>query len=690
MIDASGLNEIQGLKFMPVKHNKVPIIKGWQSSTDIHDLSKCEAIGLVCGEISGGLEVIDVDQKYSLDGRLFEKYKSAIHSVDSSLLQKLTVQSTKNGGYHLLYRCKTISGNLKLANRPTTDSEKLDTFNKTYNAELKKSTDDKKAKNIAEKARDNDRVRVLLETRGIGGFVVCAPSEGYDFIFGDLQSISEITPEERDTLFSVAMSFNEVVEEIKVPTRTNIHKTIGLSVFDDYNQRGDVLGLLQNNGWKIVNQKGSKTHLLRPGQTTAATSGNFDHEKNWFSVFTTSTEFEPQHAYLPNAVYAFLECGKDFSLASKKLFELGYGERAETKKEAPKQSTRVIQSRVDVDNADLSLFAKPEDYDLYLRQVIDGTLPMGLTTGSPELDKHFLFKEGNMVMINGLSNIGKSEIVWYLMLLAALYHGWRFVVFSSENHIGSFMRRMIQFYWGKPLHGHFAMTPEEYLIAKRFIEAHFTLIKAQEDLYCYKDIINLVKISRKNSMYKGCLIDPYNSLKINLSGFSKINTHEYHYEATSELKSYGQQTKFGWFITHHAVTSALRMRDSEKKYPVAPRDADTEGGGKHINKTDDFITAHRLISHPTEWMITELHVRKIKDTETGGRPTSIDQPVKFERYKGGYAYCEWLEGGQRGVDPVLEWHERMGTSKTKIISATQLWTPYKDDNTPQPMNDIDF
>lgn len=689
-MNAEGLNGIDGLKFMPVRKNKMPVVKKWQVSEDVHDLSNCEGVGLVCGKLSGGLEVIDCDVKYSLDGKLFENYKKKVHEVDQKLLSKLVVQKTVSGGYHILYRCSKIAGNLKLANRPTTEKERKDTYEATYAAELQKSTADDVARKLAQRASDNDKVRVLLETRGEGGYIMCAPSEGYDFIFADLQSISEITTEERDTLFSVAMSFNEVVEEIKVPTRTNIHKTIGLSVFDDYNQRGDVLGLLQNNGWKIVSQKGNKTHLLRPGQTTAATSGNFDHERNWFSVFTTSTEFEPQHAYLPYAVYAVLECGKDFSLASKKLFELGYGERAEVKKEAPKTSTRVIQSRVDVENADLSLFASHKDWDTYLESVIDGTLVVGKTTGSMVLDEHFVWKEADFIMTNGLDNVGKTEMVWWLALLSAMYHGEKWSIFSSENTTGAFMRRMIQLYWGKPLRGQYCMSRDQYLVAKKFIESHFFPIKAQEQLYNYKDIINLNKIAAARFGIRRGMIDPYNSLKIDLSGFSKLNTHEYHYEAISELKSYGQQNGFGWVLNNHAVTSAIRQRDADRKYAVAPRKEDTEGGGKFGNKADTFITFHRLTNHPTEWMNVEVHVRKIKDTETGGRPTPIDAPVRFKRYKGGYAYCELLPEGSPGLDPVEEWHNQMGTGVQKTSPPTQLWTPYKDDGIPQPMNDIDF
>lgn len=680
-MDLQHLHDIPNLQFMPVRSNKLPVVKGWQQSEVKHSLENCEAVGLVCGLLSGGLEVVDCDVKYDLTGKLFENYKRLIHEIDPNLLKKLVVQSTKGGGYHIIYRCSKIEGNLKLANRPTTDEEKAKTYEETYRAELKKSTDDIKAKEIAEKARKNDKVRVLLETRGEGGYIMCFPSAGYQIIHGDYYSITEISPEEREVLHGVARQFNQVVDEI-APPKSVVKKKDGLSPFDDYNERGDVVNLLQEHGWKVVGNKGAKTIFLRPGQTTSQSSGNYDSDKNWFSVFTTSTEFEPCKAYLPYAVYAMLECNNDYSEAAKKLLEQGYGEKKSTKKE-DRPSTRVIPSRIDPEQRDMSKFATPEDYGDYLQQVRDGTLQMGLTTGSPQLDKHFLLKKGNFVHINGIDNTGKTENIWWLELLAAMYHGWKGIIFSSENTIGSFMRRMIQFYWGKPLRGEYSMTQVEYDEAKQFVEKHFLIIKAQEDLYNYKDIINLVKVAQGNGDYQYGMIDPYNSLKIDLSGFSKLNTHEYHYEALSELKAYGQQNNFGWFVTHHAVTSALRLKDADKKYPVAPRKEDTEQGGKVPNKADDFITIHRLTQHPTDWMISEFHIRKIKDTETGGRPTPLDEPVRFERYKGGYAYVEIDREKQRGVDPVYEWHVNRGVYKPANMYVTEgakLWTPYKNDN----------
>jgi len=674
-IDFQNMNNIDGLQFIPVNEKKIPTVKNWQSAITKYDLTNCYGVGLVCGVPSGNVEVIDVDQKYSLDGKLFDNYKRLIQSVDSELLKKLVVQKTKNGGFHMIYRCSKIEGNLKLANRHTTDAEKNETYDKTYGAEVLKGVGDADAINIAKRAKEADKVRVLLETRGLGGQVVCSPTNGYEMIYGDLYSISEITPDERDILHGIARQFNQVFDEISVPKSSKIEKTKGLSPFDDYNERGDVVSLLQNFGWKVIGNKGNKTILLRPGQVTSQSSGNYDHDKKWFSVFTTSTEFETQKAYLPYAVFAKLECKDNFSDAAKKLLDMGYGEKKEIKKEY--QSTRAIPSRISEDENDLSFLAEESDWKPYVDDVRAGNLKMGLTTACPSLDEHFLFKEAFFLMTNGVDNTGKSVFTWYLHLVAAMYHGWKGIIFSSENTIGAFMRKMIQFYWGKPLSGNFAMSDSEYMIARNFIKEHFKIIKAQEDLFNYKDIINMVKKARKKypELNYG-MIDPYNSLKIDLSGFSKLNTHEYHYEALSELKAYGQQTKFGWVINHHAVTAAARAKDGEKKYPLAPNKADTEGGQKVANKADDFITIHRITQHPTDWMVTEVHVRKIKDTETGGRPTSIDTPVKFEMYKGGCAFIERLEMGGYPVDPIHMWHLKQEAKQVEIKFVPPIGKEY--------------
>lgn len=166
------LNDLDGLQFMPVTVKKQPVVKGWQTLFKKHNLINCEAVGLVCGKLSGNVEVIDIDLKYSLDGLLYENYKRLINEINPEIIKKLVIQKTMNGGYHFIYRCEKIEGNLKLASRSTTNDEK----NKTYLEELSKGA----TKEESKKRATNDKVRVLLETRGEGGMIVCYPSKGYE------------------------------------------------------------------------------------------------------------------------------------------------------------------------------------------------------------------------------------------------------------------------------------------------------------------------------------------------------------------------------------------------------------------------------------------------------------------------------------------------------------------------------
>ncbi len=71
-----------------------------------HDL---RGVGIVCGFISGGLEVLDFD-----DGSLFEPWRQQVKSI----VERLPVVETGGGGWHVLFRCYEIGGNVKIACDP--------------------------------------------------------------------------------------------------------------------------------------------------------------------------------------------------------------------------------------------------------------------------------------------------------------------------------------------------------------------------------------------------------------------------------------------------------------------------------------------------------------------------------------------------------------------------------------------
>lgn len=660
------IQNIEGLQIIPINEKKIPLVEKWEQTKTKHDLSKCYGIGLVCGQISGNIEAIDIDLKYDLTKKLFSEFKKTVNEIDADLLKKLVVQKTMSGGYHLVYRCEKNDGNLKLANRFTIETERQVTYEKTYKyqIEVKKSTQEEAVK-VATKARDNDKIRVLFETRGEKGYIAICPTPGYELKYGCFENIQTITPEERQILFSVAYSFNEVLKEFKQPAAIQKKQIKGLKPSEDYNDRGDVVSLLCEYGWTIVGKKGAKILLRRPGDTKAAHSGNYDEEKKWFSVFSTSTEFEAQTPYQPYAVYCLLKCKGDFTLVPKMLYDEGFGDRVNELKD----NNITIPSQIDLSENDLSFLATEADYDDYLHKWRTGTFEMGLSTGIPVLDKHFLFKEGDLVIINGLDNVGKSSLVWYLSMLASVFHGWPWLIFSSENRIGGIVRKLIEFYWSETIE---SMSEEKYKIAKKFVKNNFDIIKCSDKMYNYQDILNMTKLAFSKKKYKGLMIDPYNSLKVDIPSKSKNSTYDYHYEAASVIQLFCKQYNISIYLNCHVGTPGARNKD-KSGYTKAPQKEDTEMGVMFANKADEFLTIHRVTQHETEWMFTEFHVRKVKETETGGKVTFFANPIdlKMVNNLSGFETVPNRSVPYGGFNPIKEFHTRQSINIDATIEPNK-------------------
>jgi len=631
-----------GLSIIPIGEKKLPIGSWKRNQTELIEpsFSSCIGIGIVCGEVSGGVECIDIDQKYSLDGKLFDNYKNLIAQADKNLLKKLVVQSTPSGGYHFVYKCATIEGNKKLANRHTTEAEKLE--------------------------NPKDKIRVLVETRGIGGYFMVAPSDGYKVIYGDLKQISILNALEREILFVCARTLNEVFEAATV--NKNSQKTIleNLSPFEDWNNRGDVLDLLESEGWVVKLQNGAKKLLLRP-QGTGMWSADWNEDKRIFYVFTSSSEFEQNKGYNPTQVLAKLRFNDDFSECAKWLLKEGYGNFTPDKNEKPKKETqKPIEIKATIDETDSHVADESEITD-YLTQWRNGTFVKGLSTGIEGLDKYFLFKRGNFNVVNGIDNIGKSTGMWYLCLLSALFHDWKWLIYSNENRAGAVTKKMIEFYWGLNVR---SQTEAQYNEAYNFVKEHFTII-SNKKMYNYMDLLKITTIENAKKKHDGLLVDPYNSLMISLSENSKLSTHEYHYQAASEMQLYSHKEDTCIYLSCHVITSALREQGK------APKKGDTEGGAKFANKADDFMTFHRLPYDPEKMNEMQIHVRKIKEVETGGGYTPEGQPFIL-RLKAGFAAYE----DEYGFDPIEQWRfrgkEALKGKQEKITYPDKYSTPIKD------------
>jgi len=233
---------------------------------------------------------------------------------------------------HLLIRCSEFGSNDKLARRPATTEELA--------------------------IDPDDKIKVIAETRGEGGFTVEPPSHGkvhpsgrpYVLERGNLASIRSITPEQRDQFLSLIRTFDELPEQEPrtppVPSVNGQHPvgvTLGRAtdfadgpnVIADFNARTTWEELLPQAGWTLVRTGGGVGYWKRPGKSERGHSATTNvRGSDRFCVFSTSTKFKVtdpggglKAGHDRFGFYAAEYHGSDQKGAARELFAQGYGAR---------------------------------------------------------------------------------------------------------------------------------------------------------------------------------------------------------------------------------------------------------------------------------------------------------------------------------------------------------------------------
>jgi Bifunctional DNA primase/polymerase, N-terminal len=269
-------------------------------------------IGIITGAVSGNTEMLEFEGRAVQEGLLSHWVAIMDASGLSELRERLRgwVEQSPTGGYHIHYRVhgKPVAGNTKLARRPATADELA--------------------------ANSKDKIRVLIETRGEGGFVVTAPSNGTTHVSGKpwlrISGMPATTPiltaDEHDALWDICRTLDAMPEPVEA-THEPISGSTGDRPGDDYNSRADWADILVS--WTKVYTQNEVTYWRRPGKNigVSATTGRNDADNLY--VFTTSTEFDDLKPYSKFAAYTLLEHRGDYSAAAKALRAQGYGAESE-------------------------------------------------------------------------------------------------------------------------------------------------------------------------------------------------------------------------------------------------------------------------------------------------------------------------------------------------------------------------
>lgn len=253
-------------------------LHGWFGNGHRHGL------GIVCGAVSGGLEMLELEGQAVTDG-LVDAVDNAMHTAGLGDLWGRIVggycELTPSGGYHLLWRTPAPDGNLKLARRRATPTE-LDTA-------------------------PDEKIKVLIETRGEGGFTIVAPSNGtthptggaWELLTGGFDTIATVTPTERAAVLDVLRQFDRLTGEPASPPPpaprtvdpllTQVQAPDGTRPGDEFDDTHNCHDVLEQAGFTVHHTDKTGTHYTRPGKNrNHGASATVWADNNRCTLFSTS------------------------------------------------------------------------------------------------------------------------------------------------------------------------------------------------------------------------------------------------------------------------------------------------------------------------------------------------------------------------------------------------------------------
>lgn len=321
----------EGVSTIPILANgtKRPAIRWAEYQARIPELGELErwwgngkdyGLAVICGSVSGNLEMTELEGSVALDSDLMLELEQAAASAGLGYvwqgLWSTYAEFTPSGGIHLIYR---------VSDHPVPGNEKI--------------------------AVDPDG-KVRAETRGEGGYVIVAPTSGLCHPSGESWnllgnskpgSIATITWEERQALHQI---LRLVLDASPAPSEATAGlppqvaaspsgslvpygtEGAGPRPGDEWAARTEWSDILEPLGWTLSHRRGEEEFWTRPGKDRRdghSVTVNYAGS-DLLKVFTSSVpELSPDSTYTKFGAYVALRHRGDFKEATKELAKLGFG-----------------------------------------------------------------------------------------------------------------------------------------------------------------------------------------------------------------------------------------------------------------------------------------------------------------------------------------------------------------------------
>jgi len=277
--------------------------------------------------------------------------------------------------------------------------------------------------------------------------------------------------------------------------------------------------------------------------------------------------------------------------------------------------------------------ARPERVKAELLHQFAHGKPMGEPTHWGEWDNHFRWKPGELTVITGHNNQGKSETALQWMLTKSVFDGWKWALYEPENEpVGEVYDQLAHALVGQsvnPLFGN-CMSQARYERALDFLFAHFFIIDSEKlgEVPTPAVVFDYFRYLIAQHGVRGCFFDPWNQAYHDMQGAGEV---QYLSNELTKAKRFARQYEQCLFVSAHPV----KPQTENGKTWRCPTQFDLSGGAMWGNKADNVLAVHRpnYLKNKQDTSV-EWHAHKIKKQKLVGRPgwVSLDFRYLENRY----------------------------------------------------------
>lgn len=237
----------------------------------------------------------------------------------------------------------------------------------------------------------------------------------------------------------------------------------------------------------------------------------------------------------------------------------------------------------------------------------------GMLTGWEDLDNYYTVLPGQWTLVTGIPSHGKSSWLDALTVNLSRLHGWKFAVFSPENHpVAYHASKLTEIVTGGSFFGTFRMprmTQGEMSAGAKIVENVFTFISHENDILTLDGILERSQKIVDEKGVNGLVIDPWNEIDHVLGSDTETL---YISKALTKIRLFARNNNIHVWVVAHPT----KMQKNDQGTYNPPTPYDVAGGAHWRNKSDCSITVHRPTFDRGDFRV-DIHVQKIRFKHVG-------------------------------------------------------------------------